>query len=409
MKRADKAGMAGMSKLISAGLRKQADEAHLDAEFLAAFSENALSPAERERAIAHLANCGDCRDIFFLAQPQATEHQRILSPAPRRSAFVVRWVALAAAVVIIGSGVFVSRHELSRQADFAVKQAPAPQPLAKLADEKAAEQPTSETEVAGVPSRAKQGMEREGRPPLKHMTAKPQTEMRFDANDEVHVSNSPVSIQPDNLPMQGRDRAELGGPVANANPAPPTAAAASGLMADKAKAEEMPRNVTQSVEVAAANETVEVEAGSPAKKDSATELQNGQAAVAGYIGGASFARLQPPAAQWSLTPAGAVQRSFDQGKTWQQVPVNGSSQKFFAVFSSETRVWLGGTAGALYQSTDSGITWMRVKPATTNGQQLTSDIVHVQFTDAQNGTVTGSDGEVWATADGGQTWVVTKK
>ena len=409
MKRADKAGMAGMSKLISAGLQKQADEAHLDAEFLAAFSENALPSAERERAIAHLSNCGECREIFFLAQPQTTESQRILSPAPHRAAFVVRWAALAAAVVIIGSGVFISRRELSRHAEFAAKQAPGPQPLAKMAEEKAAEQPQKETEVYGMRSRAKQVTGAESRPALKHMTAKPQTEMRFDANDEVHVSNSPVSTQPENLPMQGRSQAELGSPAANTNPVPPPAPAPSDLMADKAKAraEEMPRNVTESVEVTA-NETVTVEAEPSAKKDSAAALQNAPAATTGNVAGA-FKKIQPPTAQWSLTPTGAVQRSFDQGKTWQQVPVNGSAQKFLAVFSSGTRVWLGGTAGVLYQSTDSGITWTRVTPATTNGQQLTADIVHVDFTDAKNGTVTEANGEVWTTADGGQTWAVTKK
>src|SRR5690348_3457393 len=117
--------MAGVGKLISAGLLKGSAGAHLDAEVLAAFAEGALAPAERERALDHLSCCLDCREVLFLAQPQAAE-QLAVAATPRPSVTLFRWVAVAASVVIVAGGVFLARHELIRQSeDFAYKAPPA--------------------------------------------------------------------------------------------------------------------------------------------------------------------------------------------------------------------------------------------------------------------------------------------
>ncbi len=141
--------------------------------------------------------------------------------------------------------------------------------------------------------------------------------------------------------------------------------------------------------------------------------------------------------RWSIT-AGALQRSFDQGQTWQTVDVNSSSAlsanasslqiaaktsrakakdkgadkalppnatppTFRALAAAGADVWVGGSAGALYHSQDAGNHWTRVAP-TAAGAALTGDIVTLEFPDSQHGQLSTSTSEVWTTADAGQTW-----
>ena len=56
---------------------------HPDAESLNAFAEQALAGDERERMVAHLAACGRCRDVVFLAQEGNVEPALVAAPAPR--------------------------------------------------------------------------------------------------------------------------------------------------------------------------------------------------------------------------------------------------------------------------------------------------------------------------------------
>ena len=134
------------------------------------------------------------------------------------------------------------------------------------------------------------------------------------------------------------------------------------------------------------------------------------------------------AARWSISAAGALQRSFDQGTTWQTVDVNSSaatleltttsrakakdsskglkrdaSPLFRAVSAAGADVWAGGSAGALYHSRDAGIHWTRIVPASA-GTPLTGDIVSLEFPDTQHGKLSTSASEVWTTSDAGQTW-----
>jgi len=140
-----------------------------------------------------------------------------------------------------------------------------------------------------------------------------------------------------------------------------------------------------------------------------------------------------PMTRWTVTSAGELQRSFDRGNTWQDVEVNISanvaglatsgktartrekdrylSKKqasggpvFRAVTTIGADVWAGGSAGALYHSSDGGNHWVRVTPSAA-GSLLTGDVVGLEFSDPQHGTITTSTGELWTTADSGQTWL----
>jgi hypothetical protein len=143
--------------------------------------------------------------------------------------------------------------------------------------------------------------------------------------------------------------------------------------------------------------------------------------------------------RWTITSTGGLQRSFDQGKTWQTVDVNANPTSsggaaslavmaktsrakakdkevdkahkqdaatltFRAVAATGLDVWAGGSAGALYHSIDAGNHWTRVA-AVSSGAILTGDIVSLEFSDPQHGRLSTSTSEVWTTSDNGQTWL----
>lgn len=152
------------------------------------------------------------------------------------------------------------------------------------------------------------------------------------------------------------------------------------------------------------------------------------------------------AARWSISASGALQRSFDQGRTWQDMNVlanaaptanfasydsletvtakaetkaktetkKDSPQKalkqpaaapltFRAVTANGPEVWAGGSRSALFHSSDGGGHWTRVLPS-SGSTVLTGDVIGLEFTDLQHGTAMTSTSEVWTTQDSGQTW-----
>jgi len=197
-----------------------------------------------------------------------------------------------------------------------------------------------------------------------------------------------------------------------------------------------PGSVSETVEVSSAQMQVQTEGASIA------------APVTALAGSPSTARALnfeqatnvSPAPRWSINAAGTLQRSLDQGNTWQDVNVSSapmafvgsnldisaetqsakdakvararaksagkkgaSSAVFRAVIANGADVWAGGLHGSLYHSTDSGNRWMQVVPSSA-GSVLTGDIVSIEFTDLQHGKLSTSTAETWITADSGQTW-----
>jgi len=109
-----------------------------------------------------------------------------------------------------------------------------------------------------------------------------------------------------------------------------------------------------------------------------------------------------PALQWTLSPAGAVQSSNDGGKTWQMVAVVANTS-FRALSAVGASVWVGGLRGILYHSLDAGRKWIPVVPS-IQGQKLNSDIARIEFLDSRDGSLSTSNGEIWITHDGGNSW-----
>ena len=49
----------------------QPEQAHPEADLLTAFAEQALSAAERDSVLEHMARCGECREAVTLTLPSA--------------------------------------------------------------------------------------------------------------------------------------------------------------------------------------------------------------------------------------------------------------------------------------------------------------------------------------------------
>jgi len=130
--------------------------------------------------------------------------------------------------------------------------------------------------------------------------------------------------------------------------------------------------------------------------------------------------------RWAITSSGTLQRSFDAGRTWEDVSPSqtesGAELKpeygdkkirkkeqlnpavvFRAVAALGSEIWAGGSSAMLYHSFDSGSHWIRVMPIEANAS-LTGDIVSMDFSDPQHGEIATSAGELWMTSDDGQTW-----
>jgi hypothetical protein len=194
-----------------------------------------------------------------------------------------------------------------------------------------------------------------------------------------------------------------------------------------------PGSVSETVEVSAQNMQVQADTASPS--DTITSREVSQVAINGrnYT---QLATLSPGGSQtfWSLNRSGGLQRSFDQGKTWQAVDVNANSPAlasesvavaaqtsrarakdldkarkgaaafaFRALAVAGSDVWVGGSGGALYHSADGGSHWTRVVPG-ASGTVVTGDVVSLEFSDPEHGKLSTSAAEVWTTADAGQTW-----
>jgi hypothetical protein len=379
-------------KFVSGRLKKAvADGPHPDPNLLAAFTENALPDAARTQLLQHLGGCADCREILYLAMPDSAVAQKALSLRPNRlSVFAWRWGAAAASVAIIAVLFVTGRHKMAAPGGehWAVVAPAAPAPAQIVADKAPPE--FDQLRAAQDEGRSETRPARKAVPEPKHMTAKPKTELEFDSSDQVRM------VPPAAQNVLKDEDAGFKGKVVSNSPV------ATGRRAAEQTAQDLKRDdrkLTEAVEVSAGAVSVSED------KQTGTEIQSQNAAAlprAPQSSGYQAKALSLAPLQWRLSERGAVQRSVDSGRTWRNIIIAGQSV-FRVVSAMGAEVWAGGRAGVLYHSADSGANWAQIEPA-ASGRKLTADITHIQFADALNGTVSTSNGEVWATTDGGRNW-----
>ncbi len=425
---------------------------HPDPDLLTAFAEKSLKDRERAQVLQHLAECSDCRNVVSLAVSQS---EPVLSTSPARLPWltwpVLRWGALAACVVVV-VGAVTLRYDL--------RSVMAP-PLAQKSVEPLAP-PVNLKVESEVPNRLNQKMAGKIPPPSPFESARDfetagKLAKQRETADTRSVAGAAVMdrlaiAQLENRQLQQNQTAKnelresgtanavsgdkpsqvMGRLAATAPASPPAAKAADAEPQTKERNDNLDytaRAMTETVEVEAAPASEMAQTAAEKAKDesrrneSRKKVQNGRAGMVGGMAlgdrkadtasaevaetdSGQYGKLSRPKAKaaprWTLSTEGAVQRSFDSGRSWQFVVV-ASNVVFRALTARDSDIWVGGAAGALYHSSDAGEHWTQVKPM-ANGRPLTADIITVEFTDSQHGRLTTGDHEIWTTSDTGITW-----
>jgi hypothetical protein len=412
--------MKSVPKIVRERLRASLpDGVHPEANRLAAFSERALSERERSDVLQHLARCAECRDVVALALPEIEASQ--LGASRARSVWITwpafRWAFVTAGVAILAIGAL--RYEARNR------------PAAQAAlDAKLVPRPESETTkpAPSVPAQT---------------TPAARQEKLLSSNMEQRPASEPRRLKAESPDSSAREMSGASGKTPAANRAPmtgqaPNQSAALPPSASKKQAEDIatrfdnfavPQLMKKNGPSPLAETQLAQAAPQPFDRSALRAIGKAKAAAITELGG------QSASPRWTITATGGLQRSFDQGHTWQDVDVNaaaapavaanfrysvraaGANDKpalqkspksageivFRAVAANGSEVWAGGSSGMLFHSTDAGNQWTRVIPSSA-GMVLSTDIVGLDFPTPQSGTITTSTGEVWTTSDGGQSW-----
>jgi hypothetical protein len=433
---------------------------HPDADVLTAFAERSLGDRERASVVEHLARCGECRDVVMLALPETEAVDLVARPS--RNWWMTwpafRWgFATAGVAIVVALGIlqFQRRSQTTTSATMA-KQSSHLETVATDLESRSASQPATAAPAAervapssiAMPALAKKESPKlleKGRQTLSAQVPVNQLHPRATGGTREGPAMGPrMPMQWQQQQQQTPSRMQAASPSlaakqqsgssANIPPSPQTVEVpvqSAAPLINTESATTATQLASAPVPTPPADKALDYYASAPvAKSKPATALQPGAAWAAGIS-----------APRWSISSTGGLQRSLDQGATWQDVDVNvnsvpaanfvgntttmeaaaarsrakdkASDKKsqpteaaplvFRAVAANGPDVWAGGTSAALYHSLDAGHRWARVLPS-SGGAVLAGDVVAVQFSDTQHGTVTTSTGEVWGTGDGGQTW-----
>jgi hypothetical protein len=408
--------MTDLPNIVRERLRAPRPENHPDPNLLSAFAERTLRDRERTVVLEHLALCGDCRDIVALAAPPiepSVAHdtgrgQRV----PWFSWPVLRWGALAACLVIVGSAVFL-RYKLNQPASYVTKDVGAPAPP-QVASTPPAIAPRDEQRLtASVPS-ANRGDALKSEFDLgvaartvHGATTSPNAvrsrSTRFTHETAVAGAQQVITLHKEaapNLPLERRTTlaSDASGAVtvelgANAISAP----SGSEGRTDAPRAEAPGKAKAPTVPAPSGS----VSATAPASARVETPIPG---AALGPANNRLALLLRSDVSRWTISSDGQLQHSTDSGRTWQPVVV-AEKATFRALSANGPDIWVGGARGLLYHSTDAGGHWTQVKAA-AGDLPLSADIAAIEFTDPRHGKVTTASGGVWLTADAGRTWHV---
>jgi hypothetical protein len=353
---------------------------HPDADRLAAFAEQSLSPIEREDVLGHLSLCADCREVMALALPpertavplpsQAQSDDdcsvAIEYAAPRNSWFgfarpTFGWAALAAGIALAVS-LLILHPIQQRQATLHPPNPPTP----VVANERL----ETDARATDVPSQS---------------VAAP-SPSKNSPSQELSTTNAVASKPPSSREKTSARSIQSG---------------SATLLAEN----KYPRDSSM-----ADNRVPAIEKAKPALQGSESrnlaQTDGMQTAMAASVG-------EDRAATWQVE-AGVLRRSYDAGRSWQTVLH--ADHPFLSVASRDQEIWAGGAAGVLFHSSDGGASWAQVQPA-DDSETLRSDIIRIDLQsggDAGGGdlsglvsrgiTVSTSAGDVWNSLDRGKTW-----
>jgi hypothetical protein len=327
-------------------------EACLDAETIAAWSEGSLHRADAAAAERHVSGCARCRALVA-ALVRTAPTQPIADSLWRR--WHLGWVVpLATAATAAAIWVALPDNGATPASSDMI------QTMAR--DERtnvpSLERPEEPTRAAASPQATASATPR---PQQKAQAAE-------SANRELLARSAEAGAPP---PADAAAGAAAAAPVVIAPaPAPPAA------LAERAEADSR-------------------------REGAASSPFAPLAAQRGAFAGSNQIVSSDGSARWRIVNGQQVERSTDAGAQWNPVAISSPDRLNAAAAPSATVCWIVGARGAVYLTTD-GARFTRV-PFTE-----LADLTSIFATDALSATVTSADGRSWRTTDQGKTWAITR-
>jgi len=389
---------------------------HPEADLLAAFAEQSVSATERESVLQHLAQCGDCREVVFLALPaedlastpresevDAEVGARVL--LPKRGLWLgwanLRWAALAAGIAV---AVLVVRPALEHRTPTALT------PVASQAPAPAASPAQAQSSAELTIARNNEGGQKPELSLNKAVSAKRDSALKpvpaapASAAATMVASNlmKDSDVKEEQTASSSQDALAVNAPTR-------TVSAGGALSAGATRGEVQ----SDDGKLMARADAPAIEKAKPAFEDKSsvtlqkTTVAGAQESPAGaraetrsYSTLASTLPSKKQAAAWAINE-GVLQRSLDGGQSWQTSIRADRSLLCYAPRGHE--VWAGGQSGTLLRSTDDGVTW-EVMAASYKGEPLRSDVISIETRGADEVLVTTANHETWDSTDDGKTW-----
>ncbi len=434
--------MSDVPKFVRQRMAQPVAGDHPEANLLAGFAEGGLTKREREQVLLHLGTCATCRETLAVAMPEITAGHPIAPAASSGTRWLrwpmLRWAGVGAAVVVVAAAVVIQSSR--RPAEFSKAGIPA-----TPAKSEQAMQPADSVAVKEAAPVLAERAPKRAFVPDRDFRAK--AESRTDKKKDA-VAGSIASAPPPpgplvlgleanraasaNAPLQSQARTETYA-KAGSQAQHGTGVAGIALTDQKQQQAAAPTpqagSASESVEVATQTDVMQTQKtksldrgqsdfdsmkaarAKPAAEARATTVAAASSATGGPIAPASAAVIGGPlmkaavsvSPHWRLSTEGALERSTDAGRTWQLVRVTMPPTTLRSFSAVGLHIWAGGTGGALYHSADSGRTWAALT-VKAGDVVLDSDIVRVEFTDAQHGALMTASGETWTTDDAGANW-----
>jgi hypothetical protein len=392
--------------------------AHPDSDLLAAFAENALLAGERDRVLAHLAVCPECRTVVALVQPE-TVPQTVIALDRKRSWFewkLFRVAGALVAVAVVALAVLLHRPQPQSGFDetsFGKPASTEPQsspPMSSLVLKKGAQAEVAKRAAAtkpNAPAPSANGLDKSdsmGQPaqaPARADEIKEKDAAQALNNEpapgNVGAMNMSTPAPPPPLLDRSRDKSAL----------PPRANAIGAVLnAERPSLQKAPTPATPT----SSSEQITVEA---AAEPAPIQQQVQQQKISSQVQTAPLAMRQGSqaplqhalSAQWRITDGGQLQR-FITDQEWRAISPGGRSD-FRTVASAGNHVWVGGSSG-LFHSSDNGDHWMSVQIGGPDAQDI-GEVVSIRMRSADELAVYTASGEVWVTRNGGRTWSRQRK
>jgi len=420
---------------------------HPDADMLNAFAEHVLTGRERERVLAHLSVCAECREIVALVSPEPQLTQPAAKPARAWLSFpVLKWGVIAASIIVVAAAVMLrDRRQEVLPAELQVHTRPAPSPAnggaqsgtspeTSKEESRATDDSTTSESIAKEEARADQSRtpDSDSRSRIAKASAEDKQETANPLGGEVRpmppvVAQQRSTERPTAFSAGAQQQKVQSSPgnvegIAAAAPAPPP----GDFDRSQLRASQQREIPTQAAPPAQSLNTVE-------EPDERAALRRKMIDQAGYGNVAIPDRAQahdlaksqksdrhavsetvevtaaaPALAAGFVTPAPARFR-VEEGKLLRLSEADGAWQPvalppaFITSFATRgTAVWAAGRSGILFRSHNAGRTWTRV-PVVINGKPLESDIMHVEIDELGGVSLFDAEGNVWHSY-GGRDW-----